>query len=69
MGLAPAGARKGDSVCVLLGGNIPFILRRNGPYYRMIGQSYVHGIMAYSDDEMEEDIRTKRIEYQDFFIK
>jgi len=68
MGLAPATAQKGDLVCILFGGNIPFILRRVGPGYELIGQAYVHGIMAYDDGEMEMDIKKKRIEVQDFFI-
>jgi hypothetical protein len=67
-GLAPAGARKGDLVCVLLGGNIPFIMRQLETYHQMIGQAYVHGIMAYIDDEME-GVRKKRVEYEDFFLK
>jgi hypothetical protein len=53
---------------VLLGGNIPFIMRQLETYHQMIGQAYVHGIMAYIDDEME-GVRKKRVEYEDFFLK
>jgi hypothetical protein len=68
MGLGPVGVRKGDAVCVLLGGNIPFIMRKVGASWTLLGLSYVHRIMAYSDEEMEEDVRKRRVEYQDFFI-
>lgn len=68
MGLAPAASQKGDLVSVLLGGNIPFILRNNGQNHRLIGQAYVHGIMAYEDDKMAEDIRNGRTRLQDFLL-
>jgi hypothetical protein len=36
----------GDMVCVLLGGNLPFILRRQeNDEYRLVVESYVHGLM------------------------
>lgn len=46
LGLAPAGAQQGDHVVLLKGGRVPFILRKAGNCsYRVIGESYVHGIM------------------------
>ncbi|KAI4204691.1 MAG: hypothetical protein LQ350_001006 [Teloschistes chrysophthalmus] len=48
LGLALSTARTGDLVCLLHGGNMPFMLRcedkRNG-CYRFVGDAYVHGIM------------------------
>jgi len=45
--LAPRHAEVNDIVCVLLGRPTPFALRRkeNGQY-RLIGECYVHGLMA-----------------------
>ncbi|PMD28931.1 hypothetical protein L207DRAFT_380461, partial [Hyaloscypha variabilis F] len=53
MGLAPSTAREGDLVCVLLGGDVPFILRPSKSNYSLIGESYVHGIM---DGEKIQDV-------------
>lgn len=48
IGTVPRGTKKGDVVCVLYGGQTPFILRpsesRPG-MYRLIGDAYVHGLM------------------------
>lgn len=40
IGLAPEAAREGDFVCVLLGGDVPFILRPSNSNYLLIGESY-----------------------------
>jgi hypothetical protein len=46
IGTGPEGLRTGDVVCVLYGGNVPFILRRNAQgQYILIGGCYVSGIM------------------------
>jgi hypothetical protein len=46
MGLAPAGARLGDSVAILLGCDIPLILRRQEKGgWIVVGECYVHGVM------------------------
>ncbi len=56
-GLGPPGAKKGDRIAVLLGNDVPFILRRRGELgekqdtgkdcrgWEVIGETYVHGIM------------------------
>lgn len=45
-GLGPSQAIGGDVVCVLRGGNVPFVLRRrHEKSYSLIGEAYVHGIM------------------------
>lgn len=47
LGLAPWNAREGDVVAILLGGCTPFLLRRiRGSRYSLVGEAYVHGIMA-----------------------
>lgn len=45
-GLAPPDARKGDQVAVLYGSEIPFILRKIGSTFQIVGESYVHGLMS-----------------------
>lgn len=37
----------GDKVCILKGGNVPFVLRKRdeGDDYELVGDAYVHGIM------------------------
>ncbi len=45
VGLGPKDIRNGDIVSVLLGGQVPFILRKLEDTYILIGESYIHGIM------------------------
>lgn len=57
MGLAPYHAEKGDLICILWGGQAPFLISETGqlqlnppdgptlPHYRFIGECYLHGIM------------------------
>jgi hypothetical protein len=46
IGTGPDGLRVGDIVCVLYGGDVPFILRLDGQgQYALIGECYVGGIM------------------------
>lgn len=45
-GLAPKGARAGDVVCLLHGGDVPFILRPlDSGRYAFVGEAFIHGIM------------------------
>ena len=47
LGMTARNVRVGDQICVLLGGDIPFVLRpdegRNT--YRLVGEAYLHGFM------------------------
>jgi hypothetical protein len=45
IGLAPLHAQKGDVVCLLLGGEVPLLLREAGDEYEFVGECYVHGLM------------------------
>jgi hypothetical protein len=46
IGLAPKWALEGDNICLLFGGNVPFVLRDRGDgKYQFVGECYVHGIM------------------------
>ena len=61
LGIEPSGARKGDVLCVLKGGDVPFVLRgKENGYWELVGEAYVHGIMdgswvrkAAKEDVME----------------
>ena len=46
LGLGREDLRKGDLVCILLGGNLPYLLRpKSDTIYQFLGECYVHGIM------------------------
>ena len=45
IGLCPRYSAIGDRVCVLLGGDTPYIIRQENEYQTFIGACYVHGIM------------------------
>jgi hypothetical protein len=45
IGLAPITAREGDLVCLVLGGEVPFVLRCSDDEYELVGECYVHGLM------------------------
>lgn len=48
VGLAPAGSQIGDGICVILGCNVPFVIRsteEGGGDYILIGECYIHGLM------------------------
>jgi hypothetical protein len=61
-GLGPQTTKDGDIVAILYGCQWPVVLRKIEAYYKVIGLSYVHGLM-YGEavracrDEMEPDIR------------
>jgi hypothetical protein len=43
--LVPERAQIGDDICVLLRGDVPFILRQRRENWSLIGEAYVHGFM------------------------
>jgi Heterokaryon incompatibility protein (HET) len=46
LGLAPLLTEPGDKICILYGGQTPFILRHDlGDTYTLVGESYMHGFM------------------------
>jgi hypothetical protein len=66
MALAPAEAVQGDLVCVLFGGQTPFILRPTRGNFHLVGACYVHGIMF---GEAMEELRAVKYEMQDFVLE
>ena len=63
MGIGPPGMRPGDSICVFLGGSVPWIVRQEGCDYTLVGECYVHGIM---DGEY---MQTDHLSVQDIILK
>jgi hypothetical protein len=43
IGLGPAWTQHGDVVSILLGGSVPFVLRREPWSFTLVGECYVHG--------------------------
>jgi len=67
LGSAPEEGQEGDMICVLMGGEVTFILRKNGDSHcHLIGECYVHGIM---DGKAMDAVEDGRISLQDFVIK
>jgi hypothetical protein len=60
IGQAPSTAVTGDIVCILKGANVPFILRKAGDKYVLIGECYCHGIM-YGEAMQWSDLRLQEI--------
>ncbi|KAK0506890.1 hypothetical protein JMJ35_010590 [Cladonia borealis] len=45
MGLGSQAIKADDMVVILAGGEVPFILRRDGEFFQLVGECYVYGIM------------------------
>ncbi|KAF2191691.1 HET-domain-containing protein [Zopfia rhizophila CBS 207.26] len=62
--LLPPTASEGDLICVLLGGEVPYVLRcidnQGQNFYTMVGECYVHGIM-------DGEVVTGALEGQDIY--
>jgi hypothetical protein len=52
--LGPSVLREGDICGVLFGRTVPFILRRKGTGYLLLGEAYLHGVMRGEAIEMWE---------------
>ena len=45
VGLGPPDSARGDTIAVILGTDVPFVLRPLGDHFQLIGETYVRGIM------------------------
>lgn len=45
VGLGPNWLQTGDSVCILFGADVPFVIRPKNGGYRLIGECYIHDLM------------------------
>lgn len=59
IGLAPIASMIGDEICILFGGRVPYVIRREGKLCRFVGECYAYGIMH---GEPMEDYDEKRTE-------
>jgi len=61
LGRVPRGSEIGDTICILFGGCVPFVLRDTGDgYFKFIGECYIHGIMdgeAMDSQDIESQTR------------
>lgn len=68
MGLTPRDALPNDKIWILLGGHLPFVLRRDdkvGVCWSLVGKCYLHGSMNLSPGEALENT----FETSEFLIK
>lgn len=67
MGLGPRLIVPGDLVCVLLGSQVPFVLRRkvDGDGYVLVGECYCHGVM---DGETVRGLDEGEVALRDFVL-
>ena len=57
IGLVPASTQLGDSVWLLKGDNVPFVIRDESGTKRLVGEAYIHGIMkgeAFNEGKCED---------------
>lgn len=45
MGWCPFHTEPGDRLCILFGGQTPYVVRKEGAGYRFLGEAYIHGVM------------------------
>lgn len=59
----PKGSREGDAICILFGGEVPYVLRPAGAgFYTIVGECYVNNIMhgeGLSHDTISRDFRLR----------
>jgi hypothetical protein len=60
LGLTAEHVERGDRVVILMGGQLPFILRKVDSHYVLIGEAYIHGIM----DGQAQDEESKTEEFE-----
>jgi hypothetical protein len=62
VGFAPAASTIGDEICILFGGNVPFVIRKDGQRSRFVGECLVSGLMngeaicGFDDNQIEEAV-------------
>ncbi|OBS22686.1 hypothetical protein FPOA_09018 [Fusarium poae] len=62
MGIVPSSTCHGDTVSVILGGGVPYIIRADGNYWNLVGESYVDGLMngetieRHRNGDIQEDV-------------
>lgn len=59
IGLGPAATKANDHISLLAGSQVPFILRKNGENFHVVGEAYVHELMdgRYWETKRAEGVR------------
>jgi hypothetical protein len=65
MGIGPEHIELGDQICLLMGCDIPIILRTEGDHFVLVGEAYVHGFMQ---GEADTDIQNRKLPLQKYSI-
>jgi hypothetical protein len=65
MGIGPAHIKLEDQICLLMGCDIPIILRSEGDHFLLVGEAYVHGFMQGEADAL---IQERKVPLQGFSI-
>jgi hypothetical protein len=63
IGIGPPEVQKGDQICVLLGCDIPLIIRPVAGHYIVVGDCFVYGIMK---GEVMKDVEESRLKLESF---
>lgn len=58
MGMGPMGMNEGDIICVVLGCNVPLVLRKERNHYLLVGECFVWGLM---DGEVMRDKKLRHM--------
>lgn len=61
--LAPTAVEQGDVLCVLFGGATPYILRRRGSRWLLVGECFAYGMMFGEGTEMLERGEVKEMSF------
>jgi hypothetical protein len=66
IGVGPPTVQKGDKICILLGCDIPLIIRPIDNHYIVVGDCFVYGIMK---GEVIKDIEESRLNLETFTLR
>jgi hypothetical protein len=62
LGTAPDAVQEGDIIAIVFGCNFPVVLRKCGDLYRVLGESYIDGVMDGELVEAKEKGEFKEVE-------
>jgi hypothetical protein len=65
MGIGCQGIQKGDVVCILLGCDMPLVIRKIEEYYVLVGNAYIYGLM---NGEALKDIQESKAKLEDIIF-
>jgi hypothetical protein len=60
LGVVPHNTRVGDDVALLVGGRCPFVIRKHGRKWKLVGDSYVYGMM---EGEMWDEVSCEAMDF------